>query len=888
MSSQRPVYIPRRRKAVHASNNTVPAASRNTGENYQTRRQLQKQQQPRFHGAFTGGFSAGYFNTVGTKEGWMPSQTKKKDQRLEDFMDDEDHANWGGPTRLRDEYGVKNAAATNFATTDHGDPNGDASSSQSSRAPFLPSSMLEITHQTVGPRLLRRLGWREGRIAIVPDNATTTKSASRGTGTGAEETRAETDDNTLENLAKVHLSRRKLRKIQLQSSRMKLPPPKLDQCGLGFEPHKDAPEFQRYREKRQQQARDRASYNTRTNVYRISDVAAPADGDRNSHANGRAANSQHPHNGNAGEYMSYETAEDFVGKRSAAGFALRDDEDDAYDNDDTYDHRSQLGNNAGGPQSARLNGFRVGDEYNTEVYEHESSDDDGHISGTVPTISRPPKSRADVDKHSQSFETKKSNSKAVDVGDMFSAWAGTDQLSSEGKALSTPPAAALTSDGQPPLAGFVLGDSMDRNTKRYPGPDIPRDYTIQRHEFGEHENPFVLEAISNAVKLEQKEEQRSQVRQQWESQRQNQPTRDESSRPLSSNFSSLADAMKRRFTSSTEQPPKNGVSTTSETTKTFPAGLHMPRPVEKTDDGSKTIANPEPKSTAPNITITRTVTSFFPNPLVCKRFRVPLPTNARRNTGLIATDATKKKSESAYFESEILGNARQQRGKTKKMDGNIGDAMNDGPENQPNQEEEPKGIDRPSIENLRSIFEASSDESSSSEDEDSDDSGDDRKRDMDPSLKDDSSKQKFVKSPGTLPKDDAPTNATKEGTGEESRAIVEFRPSAWQEDEDGNSSSRSSGSESESSMVEAVSSRKRRKEKRRRKHRHHRKRDKRKRPRSSDRGYDSDRSSSREEDEEERRRDRRSRDSKRRKKKKYSSSSSSRHKSRKRQKAEKR
>ena len=24
---------------------------------------------PRFHGAFTGGFSAGYFNTVGSKEG---------------------------------------------------------------------------------------------------------------------------------------------------------------------------------------------------------------------------------------------------------------------------------------------------------------------------------------------------------------------------------------------------------------------------------------------------------------------------------------------------------------------------------------------------------------------------------------------------------------------------------------------------------------------------------------------------------------------------------------------------------------------------------------------------------------------------------------------------
>ena len=79
----------------------------------------------RFHGAFTGGFSAGYFNTVGTKEGnraksmyicpvnnfillmnqcnlagWAPSTFKSsksqradqrgpQHQRPEDFMDDE-------------------------------------------------------------------------------------------------------------------------------------------------------------------------------------------------------------------------------------------------------------------------------------------------------------------------------------------------------------------------------------------------------------------------------------------------------------------------------------------------------------------------------------------------------------------------------------------------------------------------------------------------------------------------------------------------------------------------------------------------------------------------------------------------------------------------------
>ena len=52
----------------------------------------------RFHGAFTGGFSAGYFNSVGTKEGWAPSTfkstrneraDKKSFHRPEDFMDEE-------------------------------------------------------------------------------------------------------------------------------------------------------------------------------------------------------------------------------------------------------------------------------------------------------------------------------------------------------------------------------------------------------------------------------------------------------------------------------------------------------------------------------------------------------------------------------------------------------------------------------------------------------------------------------------------------------------------------------------------------------------------------------------------------------------------------------
>lgn len=49
----------------------------------------------RWKGAFTGGFEAGYKNTCGSKDGWMPSsfvssvgnRMQKKQQNILDFMD---------------------------------------------------------------------------------------------------------------------------------------------------------------------------------------------------------------------------------------------------------------------------------------------------------------------------------------------------------------------------------------------------------------------------------------------------------------------------------------------------------------------------------------------------------------------------------------------------------------------------------------------------------------------------------------------------------------------------------------------------------------------------------------------------------------------------------
>ena len=93
-----------------------------------------KSKSTRFHGAFTGGFSAGYNHSVGSKEGWVPSSSfsatieeddgvganhtndvvvsnhqrshkrKPPQQRIEDFMDDQDEEDWGGPTAVGSEY----------------------------------------------------------------------------------------------------------------------------------------------------------------------------------------------------------------------------------------------------------------------------------------------------------------------------------------------------------------------------------------------------------------------------------------------------------------------------------------------------------------------------------------------------------------------------------------------------------------------------------------------------------------------------------------------------------------------------------------------------------------------------------------------------------------
>jgi len=115
----------------------------------------------RFHGAFTGGFSAGFFNTVDTPQGWAPAQFKssrdtrpdRQSQRPEDFMDSEDFGDFGFAP-----HAVK--TKSKFQSS---------KSEESARAPekelFAPvlNQLIQPAPPTIGESLLRKQGWKPGQ-----------------------------------------------------------------------------------------------------------------------------------------------------------------------------------------------------------------------------------------------------------------------------------------------------------------------------------------------------------------------------------------------------------------------------------------------------------------------------------------------------------------------------------------------------------------------------------------------------------------------------------------------------------------------------------------------------------------------------------------------------
>uniref|UniRef100_A0A8D3E5Y3 G-patch domain-containing protein n=1 Tax=Scophthalmus maximus TaxID=52904 RepID=A0A8D3E5Y3_SCOMX len=122
----------------------------------------------RFHGAFTGGFSAGYYNTVGSKEGWAPatfvsSRQQKAEKQLarpEDFMDDEDLG----------EHGIAPAQITTSQefSSSRRDEAREKARAVNAQAALIPGDtlleeLIAPARSSIGVELLRKMGWKEGQ-----------------------------------------------------------------------------------------------------------------------------------------------------------------------------------------------------------------------------------------------------------------------------------------------------------------------------------------------------------------------------------------------------------------------------------------------------------------------------------------------------------------------------------------------------------------------------------------------------------------------------------------------------------------------------------------------------------------------------------------------------
>ncbi|CAO3565073.1 unnamed protein product [Mortierella alpina] len=191
----------------------------------------------RFHGAFTGGFSAGYYNTVGSKEGWAPSEfvssrdkrSEKKIAKPEDFMDEEDKQMMADASRLvtTDDFDVLGSTERDLQRK-----RAAARSMQAAGGILgaLPDSMIDDiiipSAEPVGIRLLKRMGWKPGQ-GIGPRVLKRNRRLKDG---------PLSDDDT-DVPANVTFAPIDSAIVQFTN--------KTDHQGLGFDPYKNAPEFDR-------------------------------------------------------------------------------------------------------------------------------------------------------------------------------------------------------------------------------------------------------------------------------------------------------------------------------------------------------------------------------------------------------------------------------------------------------------------------------------------------------------------------------------------------------------------------------------------------------------------------------------------------------------------
>ncbi|CAN8264907.1 unnamed protein product [Cochlearia groenlandica] len=206
----------------------------------------------RFHGAFTGGYSAGYYNTVGSKEGWAPqtftssrkNRAGARKQSISDFLDDDEKAELEGQSLSAssqfDTFG--------FTAAEH--TRKQAEKEQHERPSAIPGpvhdELIAPVSESIGVKLLVKMGWRRGHsIKDVRASSDARREARKAF------LAFSSDDNSKETSGSLVLEA-EVESLNPQSSEdikfsettpVYVLNPKQDLHGLGYDPFKHAPEF---------------------------------------------------------------------------------------------------------------------------------------------------------------------------------------------------------------------------------------------------------------------------------------------------------------------------------------------------------------------------------------------------------------------------------------------------------------------------------------------------------------------------------------------------------------------------------------------------------------------------------------------------------------------
>ncbi|WCJ22025.1 G patch domain-containing protein TGH [Euphorbia peplus] len=218
----------------------------------------------RFHGAFTGGFSAGYYNTAGSKEGWTPqsftssrkSRAEFKQQSIHNFLDEDEKAELEGQS-----LGTSTQFDTfGFTAAEYSRKQAEKEHKQRPSAipgPVPDELVLPVT-ESIGVKLLLKMGWRHGHS--IKDSHANLRSDGRrearkallafsSDGAASHHTESGTGEDAFQSLDQPVNN-------DIQTSHATpvfVRNPKQDSYGLGFDPYKHAPEF---REKKRSRLSD--------------------------------------------------------------------------------------------------------------------------------------------------------------------------------------------------------------------------------------------------------------------------------------------------------------------------------------------------------------------------------------------------------------------------------------------------------------------------------------------------------------------------------------------------------------------------------------------------------------------------------------------------------